>query len=213
MSRRGISAAYAPLAGLAVLLFAAIAIECASSPAAEGLTAPVDDADRRFKQLSVGRLVTCGVTMAGYIRCWGNTLFAPVRSDMKGYAEVVVTTLFTCGRRDNGVVDCWSGHPNYRPVPPTVRDGEPVTFSSISAGQRHVCGIQDGQHSQTEGLLKCWTDGRLGTIGKKRATIPTALATITFGAVGVGPDGTCALVKGGVDDGKAKCWGLLQRYS
>lgn len=161
-------------------------------------------------QLSAARARTCGVTSAGYIRCWGNTVNAPVRSDTDGYMEVAVSRGFTCGRRSNGAVDCWSNITGAIPTPPTVqsgdRAGEPVTFSTISAGQSHVCGILDGQHSQTAGLLQCWPlpDSEAGV---KLATVPDELAAVTFGAVDAGLFGTCAPVKDGTDDGKAKCWG------
>ena len=31
-------------------------------------------------------------------------------------------------------------------------------FSKIAAGQRHTCGILDGQNNQTEGEVVCWGD-------------------------------------------------------
>ena len=128
-----------------------------------------------------------------------------------GYAEVAASRGFTCGRRSNGAVDCWSNITGAIPTPPTVqsgdRAGEPVTFSTISAGQSHVCGILDGQNSQTEGLLQCWSQPNSGDSGATLAAVPDELAAVTFGAVDASLFGACALVKGGTDDGKAKCWG------
>ena len=150
--------------------------------------------------------------MAGYVRCWGAISTNPIRSNTDGYVEVAADVYFACGRRSNGVVDCWSSGTNYIPTPPTVpdgdRDGEPVTFLTISANQSHVCGIQDGQHGQTEGLLKCWKAlVAAGAEGDKLTTLPTELQARTFSAVSAGAFGTCALAKGGTDDGTAKCWG------
>ena len=200
----------------AALLLLAVVVWWPSSPEVEAqtsqaLTAPVNDDDRVFTQLDVNRLTTCGLTMAGYIRCWGLTYLNPVRSDRADYVEVASSSQFTCGRLSNGVVNCWSFTAAYIPTSPTVPDGdragEPVTFSAISASRSHVCGILDGQHGQTDGLLKCWTMTAAGNIGVILATVPSELAAVTFSAVATSISGTCALVQGGTDDGKAKCWG------
>ena len=200
----------------ALLLLVAVVVAWPSSPEVEaqtatGLTAPVNDADRVFTQLSVAELAACGVTRAGYIRCWGNTLHNPVRSDTNDYVEVAATSRFTCGRRSNGVVDCWAALFDFSPIPPSVlagdRVGEPVTFSAIAASPFHVCGILDGQHGQTAGLLQCWPSHIAGDRGVNLATVPSELAGVTVSTVAASFTSTCVLVKGGTDDGKAKCWG------
>lgn len=194
----------------AVLLVLAVVVGWSGSPDAAAQTAPVNDADKVFTQLDAAKSRTCGVTTAGYIRCWGNVVNAPVRSNTDGYVEVAVSRSFTCGRRSNGAVDCWSNTSGDIPILPTVPDGdragEPVTFSEISASQSHICGILDGQHGQTAGLLQCRPVPSSGA-GVRLATVPAELAEVAFGAVDASLFGTCALVKGGADDGKAKCWG------
>lgn len=192
---------------LLLLLALSVAFPSFPPPDAAAQTAPVRDDDRVFTQIAAGKFWTCGVTQAGYVRCWGHTGVVPVRSDTAGYVEVTGAYTFACGRRSSGVVNCWSLAPNRVPVPPTAANGDPITFSAISADQRHVCGILDGQNGQTAGLVRCWKQPSRGEGDDVLAELSSELAATTFGLVDAGIVATCALVKGGADDGNAKCWG------
>ena len=126
----------------------------------EAQTLPPTDGDGLFSSLSLARPITCGVTLANNIRCWGNVTVGPLYAE--GYEQVAATRDFTCGLRSNGIVHCWYFREDYLPNLPVKDDGDPdtedppITFSVIVSSELKVCGIQDDQNGQESGLVRCW---------------------------------------------------------
>ncbi|XP_024525697.1 putative receptor protein kinase CRINKLY4 [Selaginella moellendorffii] len=91
---------------------------------------------------------------------------------------------FTCGLSyESKKPFCW-GNPNST-VPSVYRD---VSYSSLSAGQGHVCALR------SSGELDCWGQNTYGQLNFPQAS---------FIQVSSGYDYTCGLV----DGGEAFCWG------
>ena len=95
----------------------------------------------------------------------------------------------------------------------------PFTFSSISAGWYHTCGILDGQGEQTAGRMACWGAENILDESNKvqptqykydpkadfgQAALPAELADVAFSSVSAGRYHTCALR---ADTGLVACWG------
>ena len=160
--------------------------------------------------MDTGPFLTCGASKAGFMRCFGDTFLGPIRSDEGGYVQVTVAGNFACGLRDSGAVVCYGYRVDNREIagpapPPKVPDGdrasEHYTFSTISAGGDHVCGLLDSRNGQTPGLVKCWP------ATEPDAQVPTELQALTFGKLSAEGNTTCGLIEGGNDDGKARCFG------
>ena len=166
----------------------------------ESQTQPVSSDDREFVDIAIA-LHTCGVTAANNIRCWGDTSLGPVRAT--GYTDVVAGYPFTCGLRLDGTVDCWGINASANPGAPVDASDNPITFSMLDSSQTFVCGLQDGQNSQTEGIARCWGDNQNEAVFK----VPSDLASVAFSDLDVAEGGACALVKDGDDAGKFRCWG------
>ena len=92
--------------------------------------APSGPDDRIFVKLDAGENVTCGVTKANNIRCWGALQNAPIRAD--GFIDVAVGESFACGIRTNGEVQCWGTNPGFVP------DAENVLNPPTTMGLRSI---------------------------------------------------------------------------
>jgi alpha-tubulin suppressor-like RCC1 family protein len=127
-----------------------------------------------FKSLSVGTLHTCALTASGAAYCWGqgdegelgtgntasSSIPVPVTGGI-GFATISAGQWATCGVATTGVAYCW-GTDNYgqlgrgtttfnvdpHPTPQPVVGGH--TFTSVSVGYLHACGLT------TTGALYCW---------------------------------------------------------
>ncbi|MFZ9595951.1 MAG: RCC1 domain-containing protein, partial [Bdellovibrionia bacterium] len=133
----------------------------------------VIDAGTSYKAISGGIDHTCGITGKGEVRCWG-----------ANYS----------GQVGNG------GTTDARPYPVPVDLG--TTYSTISAGQAHTCGIT------TTGLVKCWGDNGGPQLGdgtniSKNLPVLVASAGERFKSVSAGDLHTCGITQSGA----AKCWG------
>ena len=129
--------------------------------------------DLQFDVLSAGGTHTCGVTIGGEAYCWGSE---------------------TSGQLGNGV----SG-PSATGVPQALQGD--LSFTSISAGATHACGVTQG------GAAYCWGAGLSGQLGNGAtgsAAVPTAVAgDLVFTEVSAGGEHTCGITQ--VGDGY--CWG------
>ncbi|HET6579058.1 MAG TPA: hypothetical protein VFG66_12075 [Gemmatimonadales bacterium] len=132
-----------------------------------------------FTRIVAGAHHTCALDAGGAAWCWGfgDKLGAGPRSDIVNNAPVAVAgelTLVqltargdhTCGLTADGLAYCWGANPDGRtgqpagdsPVlTPTLVAGN-HTFSQLSAGGVHTCGIA------TDGLY-CWGGNGQGEIG------------------------------------------------
>ena len=108
-----------------------------------------------------------------------------------------------------GVVMCWgdnsygqlgAGDDFFEDAPTPVTG---LTFSSVSAGSYHTCGIT------TTGLAFCWGDNSFGELGGGpsapfSSATPIAVAGgLRFKSISAGRYSTCAITTGGA----AYCWG------
>lgn len=144
----------------------------------------------RFQSL-VGGLTFCGLTDAGTTLCWGGVP-GTVDSDRLPLAG-------DCADR---YYNWYRNRPCVRPTPLPA----PSTFSSLAAGSNGPthCGLT------TDGNVRCWGEGWLGTLGNGEAVPGThAVAPVNvssalrFRIVAAGATHMCALAV----DGSAHCWG------
>ena len=129
----------------------------------------------KFASVSAGWSYACALTIAGAPFCWGNA------EDEDGDAGPV------------------GGNPIERRVPALVtRD---LTFSSLSAGFSHACGVTSA------GAVYCWGEndkGQLGNGSKASSLTPVRVASdVAFRSVSAGLSHSCAVAT----DGRAFCWG------
>lgn len=185
-----------------------------------------------FVRISAGHAHSCGVTAAGAGYCWGDNIrgqlgagiespsksATPLRvlSDLR-FSHVIADYYQTCGLTTSGEAYCWGGNESgqvgdgsktNRSEPARVSGGR--LFSSISPGDRFVCGISGG-------ATLCWGANRHGELGRNGvatgATIPIALDgapafTSVFTAMGASTVGDAEAYGCGIsNDGRALCWG------
>ena len=126
-----------------------------------------------FASLSAGYSHTCGLTAAGAAYCWGDN---------------------SAGALGNTTANSTSG------TPVAVAGG--ITFTMISAGYSHTCGVA------TNGSAYCWgsnESGELGngTVGQDSPTPTLVSGGLTFASVSAGGVSSCGVTTGGA----GYCWG------
>jgi alpha-tubulin suppressor-like RCC1 family protein len=139
--------------------------------------------DHRFRSLSAGVGVTCGVRMDGVLLCWGSNIDGVAGSGAKDQ----------CG--DVAVVRCST-------VPVPV-DSSP-RWTRVSTGTRHACAVD------ADGAAHCWGTNDVGQTGSYNARRPivnapirVAIANARITSVHSGGIHTCAIT----DQRKLYCWG------
>lgn len=140
--------------------------------------------DGRFRAISAGDGLTCGLRPDDSIECWGMpTTPAPVGR----FLEVGVGSGFACGLSEVGEVTCWGDEP--RTTVPTLVGGP---FASLTVGSDHVCALD------SNGVAVC-AQGAAGE-DEGQATVPAR----PFAALAAGGRFTC-----GLDAlGEVTCWGV-----
>ena len=142
-----------------------------------------------FRRLDVGR-VACGLGQDSVASCWGGN-----PDGQLGFNPLTVPGLPTC----SGNVLC-----SLVPIRVDTSGIRPNSYSSISIGGHHVCGVTAKPQS---GLAFCWgvgTQGALGNASQTTSQTPIAVtSTQTFTVIGAGGDHTCALNSSKL----AYCWG------
>ena len=187
-----------------------------------------------FTQVSAGRAHSCGIATDGKVYCWGSNTFGqlgngntfsnenePVevhaRESPGTFTQVSAGDEHSCGIATDGKAYCWGQGDNGRlgnnddddhSEPVEVRAGEsPGTFTQVSAGNEHSCGIA------TDGKAYCWghqSNGRLGndTDANSNQEEPVEVHAgegFEFSTqVGAGDRHSCGIAI----NGKAYCWGL-----
>jgi alpha-tubulin suppressor-like RCC1 family protein len=136
-----------------------------------------------FDSLSAGPTHVCGLTAAGSAWCWGSNQLGelgdgsltprpapvPVAGSL-AFAQITaggfnIQNAHTCARTDSGVAYCWGENAVgalgdgtlVNRLTPTAVTGS-LSFTSISAGYRHNCGIAAGR-------LYCWGSNGAGQLG------------------------------------------------
>jgi alpha-tubulin suppressor-like RCC1 family protein len=137
-----------------------------------------------FTAVSAGGDHTCGVATGGAAYCWGLNLYGEL-----GTGSV------TGPQQCSGLYACST-------TPVAVSGG--LTFSSVSAGEQHSCGVT------TAGQAYCWGLNAFGQLGNGSTTdssSPVAVSGgLTFVSVSAGLGNaphSCGLTTGGV----IYCWG------
>jgi alpha-tubulin suppressor-like RCC1 family protein len=129
-----------------------------------------------FANLVAGGLSVCGLTTGGKAYCWGDDFFGTL-GDGSSATEDGVTR---------------------RVAPVEVAGG--LTFKSLSAGYRTICGVA------ASGAGYCWgvNGGAVGDGTLDNRSRPTPVAGgLTFQSIGVGTGQTCGVTT----DSVLYCWG------
>lgn len=134
--------------------------------------------------VTVGDSVACGIDLQNHAYCWGDQKYGEIGN---GISQSGTSTL---------------------PVAVAGPQTQSITFTQISAGQAHVCGIDPN------GYAFCWgkdstyqlggADGGHGINSSTPIPVWLANSSVHFTAISAGGGHTCALST----DGTAYCWGL-----
>jgi alpha-tubulin suppressor-like RCC1 family protein len=132
--------------------------------------------DHVFDSISVGAAQSCGLTIDGWLLCWGTDLAGRVgEPQQKGagsqFAHVSLGRWHGCALDDAGAASCWglggagelgSGatgtDEGASAVDPIAVVGG-LTFVSISAGETHTCAVT------TNNQAYCWGTNSSGQLG------------------------------------------------
>lgn len=179
-----------------------------------------DNTDTYSKVISYNN-ATCGITTTGVLKCAGlNTLgrlglgdtvartsFTIVDSGVT-YSHIDLGTNHACGITTDGVLKCWGSNSAGQIAKPSGTSSiylpsevdAGVTYSKISLGPNHTCGIT------TANKLKCWGDngnGKLGDGTMVNKYTPTEIeSSLDYTDISAAPTHTC-----GITGGTLKCWG------
>ena len=178
-----------------------------------GLKTPPEDRpalpllDTGLDAIAADDFTTCARTAAGdgevgQMICLGLG-YQPL--PVNNAARVIVGNSNVCALRPNGKLRCWGGISyglsSGAPNPGHINGGNAIaadldtlTFSTVSSGWLHMCGILDGESGQTAGQLRCWGDNR-ARYGRL-STIPSDIASATFSHVSASLWHTCAIQDG-----------------
>lgn len=175
-----------------------------------------------FSALRAGPYHVCGITGTGELLCWGNGYDGqlgtgglqnhlepePVPGLPKA-ADVGPGYRHTCALTSSGELFCWgeegwgqlgNGDVSYR-TQPTPVEGGPGTFSRITTGLEHSCGLGD------TGQAWCWGYGSAGQLGDGTyddTSLPVQVGTaMTFQEISAGGFHTCSITPAG----EGHCWG------
>src|SRR5213078_2781873 len=175
-----------------------------------------------FASVSSGAEHACGLTTSGAAYCWGyngwgqlgngSTEDGPLPVAVAGGLRFTALTagyMHTCGLTPSGAAYCWGYNGQYSgfgplgdgsvtpsSVPVAVTGG--LTFSSVSPGREHTCGLT------ATGSAYCWGAGPLGNGSSAGSAVPVAVTGgLTFSALSAASSRTCGLTT----TGAAYCWG------
>jgi len=180
--------------------------------------------------VSAGMTHTCAVTTAGDAYCWGQNesgqlgigfrspyVASPTRvSGGLRFGYVGAGGSFTCGLTSAGAAYCWGTDSSGvlgigardtvgSSVPVPVSGG--LTFTSLSVGPDHVCGMA------ANGQGFCWGNGDLGQLGTNMMQLSGRVPELVEPLASGGPttlSATGFLHTCGIDSsGHAYCWGGL----
>lgn len=186
--------------------------------------APTQVSGSGYVQVSSRFLHTCAVKEDGTMWCWGinnnlqlaqespATLYQPEQVAVSGWRQVAVGFSHTCGIKQDSSLWCWGANMTGQigaatlPVEDDSRTSTPLqipgTWTTVSAGATHTCGIM------VDGTLWCWGDnsaGQLGLASKISQSSPTSVTVPGLGwsQVSTGLVHTCAVAT----DASLWCWG------
>jgi alpha-tubulin suppressor-like RCC1 family protein len=135
-----------------------------------------------FASLTAGTIHTCGLTSAGVAYCWGDNTSGEIGNGTTGgplaapvavgggltFTELTAGDGFTCGV-SGGAAYCWGSNSDGQigqganvlggNITSPAKVTGALTFTYVSAGARHVCGIVAG------GAAACWGSNLFGALG------------------------------------------------
>ena len=138
--------------------------------------------------MSAGSFHTCGVTGGLQAYCWGSNQFGQLGDDNAPIRTAVPVA-----------------------VAPPLGGTTPLTFTSLTAGDSHTCGVV-----KVGGQVYCWGGNGAGQLGDDNqgvdSDVPVALAPpagattpLTFASVSAGAFHTCGVIR--TKGGQVACWG------
>jgi alpha-tubulin suppressor-like RCC1 family protein len=176
------------------------------------------------KEIAVGIIHTCALTVGGGVKCWGDNSYGELGDgttfnrltpvDVVGLTNGITAIAaggdFSCALTFTGGVKCWGWNAGGELGDGTcMNSSTPIDVSgltsgvtSISAGFYYMCAVT------SSGGAKCWGDNTVGQLGDGTTThrcAPVDVYGLTSGvqSITTGIYHTCALtISGGV-----KCWG------
>jgi alpha-tubulin suppressor-like RCC1 family protein len=116
-----------------------------TAPQATPVPVPVAG-NLRFRSISSGWEVACGLTTSGSVYCWGSDIIDSTHFGTLGGGDAVT----------------------YAPVPRPIAGGR--AYTALSVGGFEACALAD------DGQVYCWGMGRLGTTDVTTSNVPTAVA-------------------------------------
>ena len=126
-----------------------------------------------WSYLSCGYLHTCGVTMAGSLKCWGfnrdEQASPPAVLATRKWRFVTSGKFHSCGILDDLTAHCWGANDKVLDtgqIAPLPGLGS-FKWRALSCGVWHTCGITQG------GDLHCWGCGGIDSLGRTRGISPT----------------------------------------
>jgi alpha-tubulin suppressor-like RCC1 family protein len=139
----------------------------------------------KFFAIAVGGYSACGITTAGQVYCWGQSVLGdptvaptsvPVAfPDGHSWKAVVSGSGHTCALTTLAKVYCWGNNEHGQLGNGTLTANSPpaaVTgdhqYVAIASGGRHTCGLD------FSGRAYCWGRGNFGQLGNGVATDRTA---------------------------------------
>ncbi len=159
------------------------------------------------RAVEAGGGFSCGIGQSGAV-CWGAGQSGIVAIEgTAGLSSITMGRAHGCGLLAGGRAVCWGdnrlgqlGDGSATTSPSAVPVAGDLSFSTISAGAAHTCGIAGGK-------AYCWGKGKEGQLGDRSRSDrrrPVAVKTgQSFVAISAGGDHSCALTAAG----KAYCWG------
>ena len=199
------------------------------------VAAPTGEPTLNFLSLAAGSSHTCGIAVSGKAYCWGENnraqlgnsnpknvniptaVVAPKIPNLPVFSSFTVGLEHLCGLTAQGTAYCW-GQNNYgqlgnstvtasnSPVAVAAPRGEPtLSFSSLTAGAYHTCGLI------SKGKAYCWGAGGHGALGNaadRNSSIPVVVLSPTqnalpFTSLSAGYGFSCGITL----VGSAYCWG------
>lgn len=177
-----------------------------AGPEADGATGPrVRSSSIEFSQVSAGRHHTCGVTVAGELRCWGVASDPDHEGDFLDYdqavppdgddwAAVSAGNRMSCAITTGGRARCWGQFYD------ADQQWESSMYTDIHVGHDAACGIKGDQS------VECWALGDTDASPAQPDAPRTNPPDLDFVDISIGEYNTCGVFP----DGGVDCWGTDQ---